>query len=218
MRRLAGAAGALAWLAAPLVLAATIDTDFIERPWPKQWVREFEVGRYPVRWRQRVSKQDGLFAGVRFTARLPRQAVWDLANDYQDIGRITPGVTAVRYLERSETREVIQLDVKILWKQLTLTFEVEKEPPRIMRFRLVNEALGEYRGISVFAEEEPAGPATNDVGGGAGGERPAGTGVEMATWLKPSRPVPLGLLLLAERVVMLQAAREFLESCDRSAR
>ncbi|MBI2105124.1 MAG: hypothetical protein HYT90_06090 [Candidatus Omnitrophica bacterium] len=164
------------------------------------------MGRHPVRWRQRASKQDGIFAGVRFAAPLPRQAVWDLANDYQDIGRTTPGVRAVRYLERSETREVIQLDVKVLWKQLTLTFEVEKEPPRIMRFRLVNEALGEYRGISVFAEEP------------GGGERPAGTGIEMATWLKPSRPVPMGLLLLAERMVMLKAADEFLETCERSAR
>ena len=145
------------------------------------------------------------FAGVRFTAPLAQQAVWDLANDYQDVGRITPGVTAVRYLERSETREVIQLDVKVLWKQLTLTFEVEKEPPRIMRFRLVNEALGEYRGISVFAQEEPE-----------GGEGAPRTGVEMATWLKPNRPVPMGLLLLVERMAMLQAAREFLETCERS--
>ena len=165
------------------------------------------MGRHPVRWRQRASKADGLFAGVRFTAPLPQQAVWDLANDYQDVGQITPGVTAVRYLERSETREVIQLDVKVLWKTLTLTFEVEKEPPRLMRFRLVNEALGEYRGISVFAEEGPA-----------GGAHPSGTGVELATWLKPSRPVPMGLLLLVERMAMLQAAREFLETCERSAR
>jgi len=189
---------------APCLLAA-IDTDFLERPWPKQWVREFEVGRHPVRWRQRASKRDGLFAGVQFTAPLPQQAVWDLANDYQDIGHITPGVRAVRYLERSETREVIQLDVQVLWKQLTLTFEVEKEPPRVMRFRLVHETLGEYRGVSVFTEGEAAGE-----------DHPAGTGVELATWLLPNRPVPMGLLLVVERMVMLQAAREFLETCERA--
>ena len=185
-------------LAVPRLSACTIDTDFIERPWPGQWVHEFEVGRDPVCWRQRAGKREGIFAAVRFEAPLPRQAVWDLANEYQDIGHLTPGVTAVRYLERSETREVIQVDVKVLWKKLTLTFEVEKDPPRAVRFRLANEALGEYRGVSVFTEE--------------GADR---TGVELATWLSPSRPVPMRLLLLAERMVMLRAAGEFLSQIRR---
>ena len=176
------------------LVAADIDTDALERPWPGQWVHEFEVGRDPVRWRQRADKEEGIFAAVRFEAPLPRQAVWDLANEYQDIGHITPGVTAVRYLERSETREVIQVDVKVLWKSLTLTFEVEKEPPRAVRFRLVNEALGEYRGVSVFTEEAA--------------DR---TGVELAAWLNPARPIPMRLLLVVERMVMLHAAREFLD-------
>ena len=197
-RALALGLGGLVLAATPL-FADSIETEFIERPWPGQWVHEFEVGRDPVRWRQRADKEEGIFAAVRFEAPLPRQAVWDLANEYQDVGRITPGVTAVRYLERSETREVIQVDVKVLWKTLTLTFEVEKDPPQAVRFRLVNEALGEYRGVSAFTEE------------GTGR-----TGVELATWLAPSRPVPMRLLLLVERMVMLRAARDFLETCERS--
>jgi hypothetical protein len=143
-------------VAAPPAQAETsnhgIDTSFIERPWPKQWMREFEVGRDLVRWRQRAHKQDGIFAAVRFEPPLPRQTVWDLANDYQDIGQGVPGVTAVRYLEQSPTRQVVQLDVKVLWKTLTLTFEVEQEPPKAVRFRLVNEALGEFRGVCIFEE------------------------------------------------------------------
>ncbi|MBI1992089.1 MAG: hypothetical protein HYS71_02460, partial [Candidatus Omnitrophica bacterium] len=110
--------------------AWTIDTAFLTPPWPKQVVRELEVGRYPVRWRQQVSRRDGLFTAVRFEAPLERQTVWDRANDYSDVGRMTPGVTAVRFLEQSPTRQVIQLDVKVLWKTLQLTFEVEQEPPR----------------------------------------------------------------------------------------
>ena len=187
-------------LTAAPALAGTIDTGFIEQPWPKQRLHETEVGRYPVVWRQHAGKSDGIFAGVRFTAPLARPEVWELSNEYEDIGKITPGVTAVRYRERTERREVIEVDVKILWKTLTLVFEVEKEAPAAVRFRLVNEALGEYRGISKFDEA------------------PDGTTVELLTWLKPSRPVPMRLLLLVERITMLQAARMFLERCEARAK
>ena len=177
--------------------AGAIDAGFLEQPWPRERSRETEVGRYAVTWRESASKRDGIYAGVRFAAPLSRQAVWDLANEYQDVGAMTPGVTAVREVERSERREVIEVDVKVLWKSLTLRFEVEKDPPSVMRFRLVNEALGEYRGLSRFAPGE-AGQTT----------------VDLLTWLKPSRPVPIRLLLVVERVAMLQASREFLKRCD----
>ena len=196
MRRLLVFALCLATLAAAPASAGTIETGFIEQPWPRQRLRESEVGRYPVFWRERASKSDGIFAGVRFTAPLARTEVWKLSNEYEDIGQITPGVTAVRYRERSERREVIEVDVKILWKTLTLTFEVEKDPPAAVRFRLVNKALGEYRGVSKFDE-------TAD-----------GTVVELLTWLKPNRPVPMRLLLVFERMAMLSATREFLERCE----
>src|SRR3990167_6270956 len=99
-----------AWIALGLLCAATtasawtIDTEFLKLPWPKERVQELEVGRYPVRWRQRVSRKEGLFAGVRFEAPLDRQGVWDRANDYTDVGRMTPGVTGVRFLEQTPTR------------------------------------------------------------------------------------------------------------------
>lgn len=197
-------AAALALMAAPPAFAV-IDTTLIEQPWPKQRVQETEVGRYPVRWRQHASKQAGIFAGVRFRAPLARPQVWDLANDYTDIGTKTPGVTAVRFLERQPTRQVIQLDVKVLWKKLQLNFEVEQDPPSAVRFRLVNRALGEYRGVCVF----------RDAGGETGPA--ASTDVELATWLKPSRPVPMHLLLMVERMTLLQGAAGFLKTCEQHA-
>jgi len=190
----------LASLMAVPLRAGTIDTAFLERPWPKERIRETEVGRHAVTWREYASKPEGIFAGVRFAAPLDRDKVWALANEYADVGSSTPGVTAVRYVERSERRDVIEVDVKILWKSLTLRFEVEKEPPVLVTFRLVNEALGEYRGLSRFEEA------------GAGQ-----TAVDLVTWLKPNRPVPIRLLLIVERIAMLQAAREFLKRCEKRA-
>ena len=67
----------------------------------------------------------------------------------------------------------------------------------LVKFRLVNKALGEYRGLLRF---ETAGA----------GE----TAVELVTWLKPNRPVPIRLLLVVERIAMLQASREFLKRCE----
>ncbi len=189
---------------APLVWAGTIDTAFIEQSWPAQSVRTYEVGRHAVRWRQRASRTGGIFAGVRFAVPLDRPTVWKLSNDYQDIGKVTPGVTAVRFLEQTPTRQVIQIDVKVLWKTVQLTFEVEQDPPKATRFRLVNKALGEYRGVCTF--EEPTAP------GQAGAS--AVTQVELATWLQPARPVPMGLLLYVERVTFMEAARSFMKQCE----
>ena len=189
----------LVWLfLLPSALSAgTIDTEFLQKPWPKQIVRHLEVGRYEVQWRQRASRRDGIFAGVRFLAPLDRQSVWDKTNDFSEIGRMTPGVTAVRFLEQGPTRQVIQLDVKVLWKTLQLTFEVEQDPPRAIRFRLVNEVLGEYRGVCWLEEGSQA-----------------GTLVELATWLQPSRPVPMGLILVVERMTFLEGVKSFLEECE----
>ena len=200
------AAAAATLLLSGSVWAGAIDTTVLEGPWPKQRVHDTEVGRHAVRWRERASKQDGIFAGVHFTPQRGQEEVWKVANEYQDVGQMTPGVTAVRYLEQSDTHEKIAIDVKILWKSLTLTFDVEKEAPRIMRFRLVNEALGEYRGVCRF---EP-GPTAPDGS--------PSTEVELATWLKPAHPVPMRLLLLVERITMLQGARKFLDALDENSK
>jgi hypothetical protein len=190
----------LAIMPAVTVLAGSVDTTLLEQPWPKERLHTTEVGRHEVVWRQSASKQAGIYAGVRFTAPLGRDEVWAMSNEYEDIGAITPGVTAVRYVERSELREVIEVDVKVLWKSLTLRFEVEKEPPSAVRFQLKNEVLGEYRGLSKFTE----------AGSGK-------TSVDLVTWLKPNRPVPMRLLLIVERIAMLHAAREFLTRCEARA-
>lgn len=185
---------------ASTTIAWTIETDQLVHPWPKQWTHDFEVGRHTVHWRQRASRTEGVFAGVRFHVPRERHAVWDLANEYEDVGRITPGVRAVRYLEQSPTRQVIQLDLKILWKDLTLTFEVERDPPREVRFRWLDHRFGEFRGVCAF--EELAASETNGA---------PTTNVDMATLFKSTRPVPMNLLLAVERLALLQAVRRFLE-------
>jgi len=186
----------LCWAGA--VRAGSIDTSRLEEPWPREHVRELEVGRHPVRWRQYARPEDGIFAGVSFVAPTDVQTTWNLTTDYRDLGAITPGVSDVQYLEQSEARDVIRVEIKVLWKTLYLTFEIEREPPLISRFRLANELIGEYRGMCRFQ--------TDDSGG---------TAVDMATWLKPSHPVPARLILLVQRMVLLPAVRDFMDECER---
>lgn len=185
---LAGCPG-LAW-------AGSIDTILLERPWPRQYEREFEVYKYPVRWRQLVTKREGIFAGAAFFSPSPRQRTWDLATDFTDLGRMTPGVSDVRFLENTPTRQVVEADVKVLWKDLTLKFEIEQDPPRAIRFRLVNDFIGEYRGVGLFRESG------------------TGTAIEVSTWVRPAIKIAPGLIVFAERVVMMKGIRNFLVTCE----
>ena len=179
------------------VCAGTIDTGFIQQTWPRQIVRYIEAGKHEVRWRQRTSKRDGVFAGVRFEALRDRETVWKRATDYHDIGANTPGVTAVRFLEITPDRQVLEVDVKVLWKTLRLTFEVEREPPTQLRFRVTNSVIGEYRGVCMFESASEA-----------------RTAVELSTWLKPARPIPLRLIVMIERMTFLRGAEHFLDSLE----
>jgi len=197
MRRLTWLLPVLCVAAGGELFAGSIDVDHLRKPWRREVVREFEVGRDPVRWRQRVSRKEGVLAGVRFEAPLAREAVWTRSTDYSDVGRLTPGVEAVRILEDTPGRRVIQVDVKILWKRLRLIFEVEQDPPREIRFRWDGAGLGQFRGLCVL-EDVP----------------PGRTAVELSTSFKPARPVPLSLLLVVERIAILQAVREFLRACE----
>lgn len=176
--------------------AAGIDTAFLEQPWPRQYEREFEAYKYPVRWRQKITKTKGIFAGAAFSSPSPLQRTWELATDYADVGRMTPGVSGVRFLERTPTRQVVEVDIKVLWKDLTLRFEVEQDPPHAIRFRLVNDFIGEYRGVGWFRQ--------------AG----QGTAVEVATWIQPAMRISPGLIIWAERVVMMKGIRNFLQTCE----
>ena len=170
-------------------------------------MQQLEVGRHEVQWRQRISRTEGLFAGVAFTAPIRRTRMWQRATAYTDIGRTIPGVLAVQYLERRPERQVIQVDLKVLWRTLRLTFEVEQEAPNAIRFQLIHQYVGEYRGLCVF-EELPSASAD--------GARSAATRVNLTTWYQPSRPVPLRLLLLVERIALLQGIESFLASCESS--
>lgn len=185
---------------------AEIDTQALQQSWPKQRTHDYELGRHNVRWRQKLSKQEGLWAGVSFTVPQPRSVVWGLSNDYSDVGKMTPGVQAVRIRQEGENRKVVEVDMKILWKALTLTFEFEENPPDTLRFRWHDKRFGEYTGVAVFTEVSAK-----------SGKDPAQTAVELSTRFKPYRPVPLRLLLGVERMAMLSATRDFLKTCEKSS-
>ncbi len=176
--------------------SASIDTAFIEAPWPRQWVHDYEVGTWMVRWRQKASRREGIFAGAGFMAPTDLQQTWALSTDYSDLGPMTPGVNSVTILEETENRRVIAIDIKVLWKDLHFVFEVEQEPPKAVRFRMVHEIIGDYRGVCWLEPDEDG-----------------GTHVELATWLKPAVNVPSRLVLWVERSVMLKGIRSFLETC-----
>ncbi len=193
------ALGLAGLLIAPPVWAGSIDTAFIEAAWPKQWVHEYEVGTDTVRWRQKASRAEGIFAGAGFVAPTDLQKTWELSTSYADLGPMTPGVNAVTIVEETENRRVIAIDLKVLWKDLHLVFEVEQEPPKAVRFRMVHDIIGDYRGVCWLESAE---------GGG--------THVELATWLKPSVNVPSRLVLWVERSVMLKGIRNFLIEVDKT--
>ena len=178
-----------------------IDVEALRHPWHRQHVHSLEVGRYPVRWRQAVSRAEGLKVGVRFTAPLPRQQVWTLTTDYRDVGQMTPGIVRIHVTEESPQRQVIEMDVKVLWKRLRLVFEVEQDPPREIRFRWRDAHIGELRGLCVLEESSSPDEAN-------------GTLIEFSTWFRPFRPVPLGLLTVVERTALLQSVKQFLKACE----
>jgi hypothetical protein len=196
MLGLVAALASLSALHAEDATVGLIDTAFLEQPWPKQRLHDYEVDKYVVRWRQRASKQDGIYAGASFTAPARLDEVWALTTDFTDLGRMTPSVDRVEIIQESPTRQVVILSAKVLWKRLKLRFEIEQEPPRAVRFRLVNPRIGEYRGVCLLTPE---------------GDR---TAFELATWLKTPVPVSSGLILWAERVILLDGIREFLKTCE----
>ena len=185
--------------------SAEIETTFLQQPWPGQVVQQLEVGRYDVRWRQRISRTQGLLAGAAFTVPVDRGRVWQRATAYTDLARLIPGVLAVRVLEQQPQRHVVQVDLNVLWRTLHLTFEIEPEPPEAIRFQLINQFIGEYRGVCLFQEL----PRIS-----ANGTSSTVTRVDLATWYQPSRPVPMRLLLLVERIALLQGIKGFLASCE----
>ncbi len=169
--------------------------------WESRRARHLEVGRHDVEWRERIDRADGILAGVSFIAPRGRDAVWRLATDYAGIGRTTPGIRQVTYLERQPDRQVIQVDVKVLWKEVRLLFDVEQSPPSMIRFRWLGQGHGAYEGLCLF---EPA-------------QDGAATRVRLTTRMKLARRIPARLLLTAERVMMLHAARAFLDSLESPA-
>ena len=65
--------------------------------------------------------------------------------------------------------------------------------------------LGEYRALVSMKEATDAFHSSE----------PAKTLVEMSTWLKPPRPVPMRLLAAMQRMMFLRATKEFLQECER---
>lgn len=193
----------------------SIQTDFLEAAWPKERVRQLEVGRHEVRWRQAVSKADGILVGTRFVVPRPPQQTWELANQYSDLGRMTESIESVTYLEDTPTRKVVQLKAKVLWKRFVMTFLVEQDAPETIRFELRERDLFLYRGICRFRPAEPfdsALPRSGRIPSEVEGEQ--GTAVAFATQIKPAVRAPTGLILLAERIVLLQGIKAFYQACE----
>jgi hypothetical protein len=183
---------------------AAIDAAGLEEAWPKQRIQELEVGRHAVRWRHKASRAEGIFSGIRFTAPAPVETVWERAADYQGIGPTVPGVRRVRTADQGEGRQVVDIDAKVLWREFTMRFEVEQDPPNTMRFRLVRPAVGEFQGIARFRP--------------AGSPEAPGTVIELSTWLRPTRAVPIRLLLAVERMAMLHGTKAFLGQFEPASR
>ena len=191
--------GLIALWSAALPLGAAIDTEWLEQSWPRERRHTYEVDKYPVQWRQAIDRTHGLLGGIRFTSPLDAQQTWDLAQDYHDVGQHTPGVEAVRFIEEAPGRQVIELDVTVLWRKITLRFAVEREAPRRLRFELLDNPFGAYYGYATFT------PSAE------------GTAVDLATCLKPARRAPARLLLAVERLALLGGARAFFASCEQRA-
>lgn len=198
--------------------AETIETGFIEAEWPKQLVRELEVGRYPIRWRQASSRQGGIFAGVSFAAPLPREQVWDRLTDYEQIGHYIPGVAEIRFVEQATTRKVIVVELDVLLRHFWLTIEIQEVEPQTIRFRLLNVPLGEFSGIIRFHPSRPviAEKVHTNLDQGKGVDTQGGveTPMDMSMWVRPVRSVPGGLLLTVARMTLLHGVRSFLTSCE----
>ena len=194
---LAGVAYALCWYPRPA--SAAIDTATLEAPWPKQHVRELDIRRHHVRWRQYASGKDGIFVGARFVSPASVADAWNISADYGELKRLTPGVKSVRVIEETPTREIVETEMKVLWKTVRLRFEVERDPPRAVRFRLVHKRIGEYLGVCLI---QPHGERESEV--------------EMITWLKPAVRLPTGLILSIQRMVFLQGIRNYLEACEQA--
>ena len=194
------AAAGLLWRAGAVPVSAAIDTASLEEAWPKEKTSALEVGKYPIQWRQSVTKEQGIRISARFTAPLPMDRTSRQIADYTALKSMVPGVTTVRRTEESAGRQVVEMDAKVLWKTLRLAFEVEPTPPDLTRFHLLNERLGDYRGLCRL----------RDAGQGR-------TDVEMITALKPTIHLPMSLRLLAERRMFLTGIRNFLDTCDHDA-
>ena len=186
--------------------AATIDTQFFDRPWPRQWTHRYEVGRHMVDWRQGGSRAEGTFAQARCAVPLPRQTVWTLSTDFPTLWRMTPAVKAFRILEQQPAHQVVEIDLHVFWKTVRLTFAVDYDPPRAMQFRLIDHIAGTCQGICTFTEEPPTRRGATAAS--------ATTTVELLMWVKPTRHIPMRLLWFVERTTILQGIKAFLAACD----
>ena len=206
VRRCVWGGAAAVCVAATTAAAATIDTHLFDRPWPHEWAHRYEVGRHMVDWRQGGSRATGTFACAQATVPLPQETMWELSSDFPALGRMTPAIKAVRILDQQPTHQIIEVDLHVFWKDLRLTFEVDRQPPRAMQFRLLRSGAGHCQGVCLLTENPTA-----SLNGKA---MPATTTVELFLWVKPTRRISTRLLLFVERTTILQGVKGFLAACD----
>jgi hypothetical protein len=191
-------------LAAGVCAAEPIDVEWLRGAWARAPAREFEVGRHPVQWRQQVGTDGGVLAGLEFAAPCGREALWRQLADAPALGRHLPGVRAVAVTPQGPDRRLIEVTMRVLWKELRLRFEVEQQrlgAEDEVRVRLSHEALGEFLGLCALRD--------------GSGEARSST-VRFVSLLRPGRPVPSGVILWAQRAALVRGARNFLASAERS--
>jgi hypothetical protein len=184
---------------------AAIDTTELEQPWPTQRMRVTEVGTHAVHWRQWDGKDRGLFGSMEFVVPYPLDVVWEQSTNLDDIVAVSPDIQSMRIVETAGHRTVVEAKVRVLWRVVTMVFEIEETPQEVVRFRLYHSETGEYVGMTRFT------PVTAEQAPATDGEH---TGMVVSTRFRFARQVPGAVVLPLQRMILLRGMKRFMEGCQ----
>ncbi len=169
--------------------------------------REYEVHKYVVTWYAMAPGENKLYSRASYDLPFPRQLIWDEAIKYEQVAKSARGVKRLDVLYEDEHKQVVELAIKVLWTDWVFQFEIEREAPRTMTFRVDHPKLGQCRGYSEFTEK-----------GKVGASEMAQTHVELVMSLEPAVSVPDNMVLMIQKMIVLRGLRSFFELCEVAAR
>ncbi len=181
----------------------SIQTGDLTHKWVEYSERTYEVRRYDVDWRWRVSSDEKIHTGLSFTLPFPRQLLWNQSLKYSLIGEKTRGVKKIEVLYQDAHREIVQVTLKVLWKTATLKIEFERNEPREIRFQIDHSKFGHFRGVVEFKEVPRAGDHLQKATEG-----------ELTAVFQPAYDLPSGIVLMVQRMVLLRGLRAYFELCE----